>query len=129
MSTCFRLENGQFVPATDPLDRNLDEATSFTRAGYLKQFPLDVLKIDQSFVHDCIDDPSDATIIRAIIAMAHGLGLDVIAEGVETVEHLAFLKGEGCHLIQGYLLAKPMPAEKFAQFCQNFSNHPILDHG
>ena len=104
-----------------------DFGTGYSSLSYLKQFPLDVLKIDQSFVHDCIDDPSDATIIRAIIAMAHGLGLDVIAEGVETVEHLAFLKGEGCHLIQGYLLAKPMPAEKFAQFCQNFSNHPILD--
>lgn len=102
-----------------------DFGTGYSNLSYLKQFPLDVLKIDQSFVRDCIDDPSDATIVRAIIAMAHGLGLETIAEGVESFAHADFLKSEGCYLLQGYLLAKPMPAEQFSRFCQDFSKHII----
>ena len=102
-----------------------DFGTGYSSLSYLKQFPLDVLKIDQSFVRDCIDDPSDATIIRAIIAMAGGLGLDVIAEGVETDEHLSFLKTVGCPMLQGYLIAKPMPADEFANFYQNFKPYQL----
>lgn len=102
-----------------------DFGTGYSSLSYLKSFPLDVLKIDQSFVKDCIQAASNATIIRAIIAMAGGLGLDVIAEGVETLEQAAFLKSEGCHLMQGYLLAKPMNHDDFISFCLNFRHHAI----
>jgi diguanylate cyclase (GGDEF)-like protein len=99
-----------------------DFGTGYSSLSYLKQFPLDVLKIDQSFVRGCIEDASDATIIRAIIAMARGLDLDVIAEGVETLQHADFLQESGCHLLQGYLLARPMPNPQFIEFVRNF--HP-----
>jgi len=102
-----------------------DFGTGYSCLSYLKKFPLDILKIDQSFVRDCLTDPSDATIIRATIAMARGLGLDVIAEGVETEQHIEFLRREGCYLIQGYYLSKPLPADDFIQFVEQFQQHPI----
>ena len=98
-----------------------DFGTGYSSLSYLKQFPLDALKIDQSFVYDCIEDPCDSAIIRAIIAMARGLGLEVVAEGVETSEQATFLKNEGCHLLQGFFLARPMPANDFVQLAQSFS--------
>ena len=70
-----------------------------------------MIKLDQSFVHDVTRDPNNATIVRTVIAMAHGLELTVIAEGVETEEQLAFLKEQGCDEMQGYLLSNPVPAE------------------
>jgi EAL domain-containing protein (putative c-di-GMP-specific phosphodiesterase class I) len=99
-----------------------DFGTGYSSLSYLKQFPLDVLKIDQSFVLNCIDDASDATIIHAIIAMAGGLGLSVIAEGVENEDHVNFLKAAGCTMLQGYFISKPMSAQDFVVFCQNFRN-------
>ncbi len=96
-----------------------DFGTGYSNLAYLKRFPLDTIKIDQSFVRDCIDDPADASLITAICAMAHGLGLAVVGEGVETPEQAEFLRRQGCHVMQGYLFAKPMPAEAFERFLRD----------
>jgi diguanylate cyclase (GGDEF)-like protein/PAS domain S-box-containing protein len=92
-----------------------DFGTGYSSLAYLKSFPIDVLKIDQSFVRDIPQDRNDMEIAATIIAMAHTLKLRVVAEGVETQEQLAFLKERECDAWQGYLCSKPVPADVFAQ--------------
>ncbi|WP_139272101.1 sensor domain-containing protein [Phytopseudomonas punonensis] len=95
-----------------------DFGTGYSSLNYLKQFPIDVLKIDRSFVDGLPQGEQDGQIARAIIAMAHSLNMSVIAEGVETQEQLDFLRTHECDEVQGYLLGRPMPAHQFeAQFC------------
>lgn len=80
---------------------------------YLKKLSIDQIKIDQSFVRDLTSDSSDRAIVRTIIAMAQGLNLDVIAEGVETEDQRQLLQNAGCTQYQGYLFSKPLPIEQF----------------
>ena len=89
-----------------------DFGTVYSSLSYLKKFPLDTLKIDQSFIHDIMLNHEDASLVKAIISMAHSLGMDVVAEGVEQQEQLEFLGLHGCDTIQGYLFSRALPAEK-----------------
>src|SRR5260370_13234573 len=87
--------------------------TGYCSLNYLKRFPLDTLKIDRSFVSDISEDPDDASIVRAIIALGHSLGLKIVAEGVTTQTQLQFLEAESCDAVQGFLMSPAVPANAF----------------
>lgn len=85
-----------------------DFGTGYSSLAYLKQLPVDILKVDQAFVRDLEVDPNDASIVRTVLAMAKGLGMEAVAEGVESIKHIEFLKKEGCKYFQGYYFSKPL---------------------
>ena len=89
-----------------------DFGTGYSNLSLLKRFPIDYVKIDRTFVRDIMTDPMDAGICSAIISMAHNLGMEVIAEGVETTAQAQFLRDRGCDQLQGYLLGRPQPADR-----------------
>ena len=87
-----------------------DFGTGYASLSYLKRYPFDILKIDRSFVHDIDRSGDSMTLVNAIIAMAHGLKLEIVAEGVETDDQLAYLKSLGCHQVQGFFYGPARPA-------------------
>ena len=130
---CLELELTEGVAMTDPaaaiaiMDRlhqcgvllSIDDfGTGYSSLSHLKKFKVYKLKIDQSFVRDIADDPDDRAIVSAIISMADSLGMQTIAEGVETPGQLAFLQAQGCAEVQGYFYSRPVPAPRFQQLLE-----------
>jgi diguanylate cyclase (GGDEF)-like protein len=102
-----------------------DFGTGYSNLTYLKRFPIDVLKIDQSFVKDLLVDKSDAAIIVAIIAFAEALGLELVAEGVETCEQAATLRSLGCNIMQGFLYSRPIPFAHMSTFLAEAATNDV----
>ncbi|MBY0545175.1 MAG: EAL domain-containing protein, partial [Gammaproteobacteria bacterium] len=97
-----------------------DFGAGYSSLSHLKKFPIDTLKIDQSFVHDIATDVNDNAIIRAIISLAHSLELIVIAEGVEEPLQLKFFQDNDCDQIQGFLFSLPLPAKDMEKFLKEY---------
>jgi EAL domain-containing protein (putative c-di-GMP-specific phosphodiesterase class I) len=93
-----------------------DFGTGHSSLSYLKRFDVDTLKIDRSFIKDTPDDAEDSAIAIAVIALGHGLGLKVVAEGVETPAQVEFLRAQGCDELQGYLVSRPVDTAAFARW-------------
>jgi EAL domain-containing protein (putative c-di-GMP-specific phosphodiesterase class I) len=91
-----------------------DFGTGYSSLSYLQAFPFDKIKIDRSFITNLSDNPQAVTIVRAVIGLARGLDLPVIAEGVETEDQLAFLTREDCDEVQGYLIGRPRPIDHYS---------------
>ena len=92
-----------------------DFGTGYSSLSYLTKFPIDILKIDQSFIANLGQNARSSTLVEAVISLSHKLSLLVVAEGVESAEQIELLKGWDCHFAQGYYFFKPMPAEDFSK--------------
>jgi polar amino acid transport system substrate-binding protein len=106
-----------------------DFGTGYSSLAYLRKFPIQLLKIDRAFIKDLDRNSEDQAIVKAIIAMAHTLKIEVIAEGVETAWQLGFLMSHDCDKAQGYLFSRPVPVEEFAELLARDREQPILQTG
>ena len=112
----LQLKNMGFTLAID------DFGTGYSSLNYLKNLPVDILKIDQIFIKDMEQNSDDRALVKGIIALADSLGMKTIAEGVETEAQRDIVSGLGCNIIQGYLISKPVPLDEFEQnFLADFS--------
>jgi len=124
--SCLMSNTKETTAALQALDRlgvrlALDDfGTGYSSLNYIKQLPVDTVKIDKSFVTNSGVDPGDATVVETIISMAHSLGIRVIGEGVETAEHVEFIRSRGCDLAQGYYFGHPLSAEAFRAWCDAY---------
>ncbi len=98
-----------------------DFGTGSASLSYLQKLPAQTIKVDRSFVRDILNDPRDLAIVAGVTTTANMLGLEVVAEGVETIGHLQLLKMLGCHVMQGYLFSKPMPADEVPGWVESFN--------
>lgn len=105
-----------------------DFGTGYSSLGYLSRFPIDQLKIDRSFVNDIVTDPSSAIIATSVIALAHRMGIEVVAEGVETEPQLGYLRKNLCDKMQGFLFSKPVPADEFCELLRQDKSLPTVAH-
>ncbi len=143
-ATCLELEVTESAVMRDPeaarqllqeisqlgVSISLDDfGTGYSSLSHLKLLPLDVLKIDRSFVNDIGSDPNDEAIVRAIIALSQSLDLRVVAEGVETAAQLEFLKGLLCHSIQGFFICPPKPVEEIEPMLRLLHSSPVMLDG
>ncbi|MDB6083079.1 MAG: sensory box protein/response regulator, partial [Gammaproteobacteria bacterium] len=103
-----------------------DFGTGYSSMSYLRRFPIDKLKIDRIFIDEIASRPEDASIVRAIVSLAHSLKLKVVAEGVETPAQLEFLKLAGCDEYQGYHFSRPLPAPEFERLIRASREHDTL---
>jgi len=106
-----------------------DFGTGYSSLSYLRRFPVDALKIDQSFIRQITTAGEDTAIITAIIAMARSLNLRVIAEGVETLEELTFLRAHHCDQAQGFYFSPPVRADQFERLLRGSNADPAFRHG
>jgi diguanylate cyclase (GGDEF)-like protein/PAS domain S-box-containing protein len=134
----LELTEGLLLEATDDTHRQLDQlkqlgltlamddfGTGYSSLSYLKKFPIDIIKIDRSFIHEIPDNQDDMEITSAVIAMAHNLKLKVVAEGIETAEQLNFLRRHRCDVGQGYLFDRPIPGNDLIQQLKRYPRGPM----
>ncbi|WP_213875578.1 EAL domain-containing protein [Pseudomonas sp. dw_358] len=133
----LELTEGLLLEATEDTHRQLDQlkslgltlamddfGTGYSSLSYLKKFPIDIIKIDRSFIHEIPDNQDDMEITSAVIAMAHNLKLKVVAEGIETAEQLAFLRRHRCDVGQGYLFDRPIPSQELIERLRRYPRGP-----